>query len=101
MMRTVVWTETAEKSYKDNLEYLSEYWSKKEIRTFMDKVDEAISNIMIYPFMGSISNDHIQYRKYLIVPQIYLYYRITPEKIYLVAFWNNFQNPDHLKELLT
>ncbi|WP_294298382.1 hypothetical protein [uncultured Chryseobacterium sp.] len=38
MMRTVVWTKTAEKSYKDNLEYLSEYWSGKEIRTFMDKV---------------------------------------------------------------
>ncbi len=101
MMKTVVWTQTAEKSYENNLEYLSEYWSGKEIRTFMDKVDEAVSNILLHPFIGSISHDYIHYRKYLIVPQIYLYYRITPEKIYLAAFWNNFQNPDHLQEFLT
>ncbi len=100
MMKTIVWTETAEKSYRNNLEYLSEYRSKKEIKTFIDKVDEAVSNITLNPFIGSISDDNVHYRKYLIVPQIYLYYRATSKMIYLVSFWNNFQNPDQLQKLL-
>ncbi len=100
-MYTVVWTETAEKSYENNLQYLSEYWSTREIRNFMDKVDEAVMNISLNSLIGSVSEENYNYRKYLVVPQIYLYYRITSERIYLVSFWNNFQDPDRLQKLLT
>lgn len=100
-MYTVVWTETAEKSYENNLQYLSEYWSTREIRNFMDKVDEAVMNISLNSLIGSVSEENDNYRKYLVVPQIYLYYRVTSDRIYLVSFWNNFQDPDRLQKLLT
>lgn len=56
-MYTVVWTETAEKSYENNLQYLSEYWSTREIRNFMDKVDEAVMNISLNSLIGSVSEE--------------------------------------------
>jgi plasmid stabilization system protein ParE len=100
-MMKVVWSCVAQKSYRDNLLYLKEFWSKKEIKRFMDAVDKAVDNISHNPYIGSISEDNHNYRKYLVVEQIYLYYRITNKnEIFLASFWNNFQDPEKLQKFL-
>ena len=54
-MMKVVWSCVAQKSYRDNLLYLKEFWSKKEIKRFMDAVDKAVINITNNPYIGSVS----------------------------------------------
>ena len=46
----VIWSFTASKSYRDNLIYLKEKWSIKEIEFFIDQVDKTIELI------GSVAN---------------------------------------------
>ncbi len=100
-MKKVVWSVKAQKNYRDNLLYLKEFWTKREIKKFMKSVDTAIMNISRNPFIGSVYEENIHYRKYLIAEQIYLYYRLTEkDEILLASFWNNYQNPENLKKLL-
>lgn len=101
MMR-VVWSIVGKKSYAENILYLREFWSKKEAKKFMDSVNKAIDNISRNPYIGSVSQENYNYRKYLVVEQIYLYYRITSKnEILLASFWNNFQDPEKLQKFLT
>jgi plasmid stabilization system protein ParE len=100
-MKKVVWSVKAQKNYRDNLFYLKEFWTKKEIKRFMKSVDIAVVNISQNPYIGSTYEENTHYRKYLIVEQIYLYYRLTEkDEILLASFWNNYQNPEKLKKLL-
>ncbi len=43
-MKKVVWSVKAQKNYRDNLLYLKELWTKKEIKRFMKAVDTAVVN---------------------------------------------------------
>lgn len=100
-MMKVVWSSVAQKSYRDNLLYLKEFWTKKEIKRFMDAVNTAVANISSNPYIGSISEESHIYRKYLVVEQIYLYYRVTNKnEILLASFWNNYQDPEKLYKFL-
>lgn len=99
-MKKVVWSSVAQKSYRENLLYLKENWSKKEIKRFMDAVDIAVINISANPLIGSPAEENYHYRKYLVVEQIYLYYRVTSDIILLASFWNNYQDPERLQKLL-
>ena len=97
----VVWSSVAQKSYRDNLLYLKEFWHKKEIKRFMNAVNVAVANISSNPYIGSISEESHVYRKYLVVEQIYLYYRVTNKnEILLASFWNNYQDPEKLHKFL-
>lgn len=100
-MKKVVWSSVAHKSYRDNLLYLKENWSKKEIKRFMDAVDIAVINISANPLIGNPAEENYHYRKYLVVEQIYLYYRITSNVILLASFWNNYQDPERLHKFLS
>ena len=100
-MKKVVWSSLAQKSYRDNLLYLKEFWTKKEIKRFIFLVDKAVENISSNPLIGSVAEENHNYRKYLVVEQIYLYYRLTGKnEILLASFWNNFQDPNKLQEFL-
>jgi len=44
-MKKVVWSVKAQKNYRDNLLYLQEFWTKKEIKRFIKFVHIAVVNI--------------------------------------------------------
>ena len=83
-------------------EYQRPYvWTKKEIKRFMNAVNVAVANISSNPYIGSVSEESHVYRKYLVVEQIYLYYRVTNKnEILLASFWNNYQDPEKLYKFL-
>ena len=97
----VIWSFTASKSYRDNLIYLKEKWTIKEIEFFIDQVDKTIELIKLNPLIGKVSDVSSNYRQILVVKQITLYYRIASDHIRIVSFFNNFQDPDKLQEFLT
>lgn len=100
-MMNIKWTDTALRTYEENISYLFEDWTYKEVENFIEATEQAINNISNNPYIGSISEDNPHFRKYLVVPQIYLYYRvISPTDIYLAVFFNNFQDPNNLSQIL-
>lgn len=97
----IVWTETAIRTYEENIEYLFEDWTYKEVQHFIDATEKAIEDIKLFPQIGSIAEENSDFRKYLVVPQIYLYYKVVNRKeIYLAVFFNNYKNPFRLSSIL-
>lgn len=97
----VLWSATAAKSYRQNLLYLQVHWGKKEIKHFIDEVDKAISLISDNPLVGHVSDISSNYRQFLVVKQLTLFYRIASDHIRIVCFFNNYQDPAKLHELLS
>lgn len=102
MIRVILWSDNAKKSFDDNIAYLLEDWTDKEISNFIDKTDTAIENLRYHPYIGKPVNGHSAYRSILVVPQISLIYRvINDDEILLITFFNNFQDPYKLEVLLS
>lgn len=86
-------------TFLDNLDYLEQNWSKKVIRSYLDRIDKIIALIEINPeifpkWRGS------SIRKVVIVKQITMFYEIKEDTINILLFWNNYQNPNNLIDLL-
>ncbi|MDR1876270.1 MAG: hypothetical protein LBQ84_01455 [Flavobacteriaceae bacterium] len=96
----IIWSYTAHRTFKENLLYLKKEWDNRTIITFINKVDLEVKKLSENPYLGSVLDD--KYRKLLIVKQIYAIYRITDkQEIFILTFWNNYQNPERLTKLLS
>jgi plasmid stabilization system protein ParE len=97
-MIAINWTPEAERTFLQNLEYLSYRWNNKVITDFINKVDDAIQVIASNPKAFPSHNSTLNIHKCVVTPQITVYYRIVDDQtIDLLTFWNNYQNPDKLK----
>lgn len=88
-------TENAEKSY---LEIISMY-SESKASSFSKKTISVLDII--------IQNNHIghkyqntRYRKFLLSDEVYIFYKIESDIIYIVLFWDNKRNPLNLDIIL-
>ena len=94
-MVRIIWTNRAKSDYWNNIEYLEKEWAIKEIERFADKTDEILEKLT----KGNLkfkTTEHKDIFQVPIVKQITLFYKITPESIYLLRFWNTYQNPEKL-----
>lgn len=89
-MIAINWTPEAERTFLQNLEYLTYRWN--------NKVDDSLQVIASNPKAFPPHNSTLNIHKCVVVPQITLYYRIVNDHtIDLLTFWNNYQSPDKLK----
>lgn len=91
----IIWTNSAQADYYNNIDYLLENWTTTEAVKFIEKVDQYLEIIKQNPITFSKS----EYRNIHFVPvvnQITLYYHIGKNNIELLRFWNNNQNPQKL-----
>ncbi len=93
----VIWTERAKETFYQNMSYLEEEWTESVIENFIEKTDESILVISSHPLLFPLVSKKKRVHKCLVVKQVSLFYRIIGDEIYLVTFWNNFQNPKKLK----
>jgi len=87
-------------TFLDNLDYLEQNWSKRLISSYLDRIDKIIALIEINPEVFPKWKDNLIIRKVVIVKQITMFYEIKKETINILLFWNNYQNPNNLIELL-
>lgn len=92
----VVWSEDALIDYHQNIDYLLKEWSEKVALEFMEDVEATIELINDFPELYPLT-EYLGVRKALVRKQITLFFRIKDEKIYLIRFWNNYQDPKKLK----
>lgn len=92
----IIWTENASRNYFQILDYLLNRWSEKIANKFIDEVDRKLELLLIsHEVFEKVPLTNVQ--RILINKHITLFYAVDGEKIYLIHFWNNSQNPENLK----
>lgn len=91
----IVWSDEAVFDYHQNIDFLLYRWSVQVAQDFIDDTEAILQVIQKNPHLFPISG-YGEVRKAVIRKQITLYYILQPDGIYLIRFWNNFQDPDKL-----
>ena len=95
----IVWTETAELTYKAELDFILKKWNVKERNKFILLIDEVTQRLVEFPTIGRYSDTGDIYL--VISKQTTLIYRLLDDDILeLLLFWNNKQNPDDLEQII-
>lgn len=95
----IMWSAEAIKTFDDNIIYLKNEWTEKEIKNFVRQSNFKILNIQQNPKIYRRSEKNKQVRKTSINKNITLFYKFIPAKneVVLLTFWHNRQNPKKLK----
>lgn len=96
MMR-VIWTPEVTATFNQNITFLEENWYESVIANFISKTDGAILFISRSPASFPVVDKAKGVRKILVVKQITPYYKVVDKTIFLLTFWNNYQDPKKLK----
>lgn len=96
MSRKIIITKTTEKKLNRLLEYLSENWSEKVKKEFVEKLDHNLEIIKIHPeiFPESVLKPGLH--RAVITKQTTLYYRFNSTEIKLVTVFDTRQHPNNL-----
>jgi plasmid stabilization system protein ParE len=97
--KSIVWTETAVRQRREILKYWtvrngSTRYAEKLIRIIYQRIQIILEN----EFAGKSTN-HNDTRE-AAMGNFSIFYRIELNKIIIMAFWDNRQNPDKLLEIL-
>lgn len=87
----VKWTLLSKEDYFKNIEYLEIYWTEKEVVNFIEEVDYCI-NLLANENVIFTKSDFDDVYKMIVIKQITLYYSIIDNTIFLMRFWNNYQD---------
>jgi len=97
MALEIVWTSRAERKFESLLEYLLEEWGEQVTKNFARKVYSFLDLLSEFPSLGSLENEEKGIRGFTIVKQVNLFYTISGDKIVLLNFFDNRQNPEKKK----
>lgn len=92
----IEWTLASKNDYWKNIEYLENHWSEKEVLNFINEIEYSL-NLLAKEIVLFIKSDHPNVYKMVIIKQITLYYSIENQTIYLLRFWNNYQDLSNFK----
>jgi plasmid stabilization system protein ParE len=92
VVKKIIWTPKAEKSFDIVIEHLEEHWSEREIINYIRKVNTVINHIALFP-SSYRETGREDVREALITKQNLLLYRISGNTIYLLYFWDTRRNP--------
>ncbi len=92
----IEWTFLSKNDYWKNIEYLESRWTEKEVLNFIHEVDFSV-NLLMRENVVFTKSDYLTVYKMVIIKQVTLYYSIQNETIYLLRFWNNYQDLSNFK----
>lgn len=92
----IIWSDDALADYHQNIDFLLEKWSEQVAVEFMEDVETIIELVECQPEIYPLT-DYKGIRKAVVRKQITLFFSVKEEAIYLIRFWNSYQNPERLK----
>ena len=93
----ILWTDNALKELEKTIEYLEENWTDKELRNLAESLEETISLISQNPQIFQASEKKKDIRRAVILSFNTLYYRVSEDKVEILSFFGNRQNPKKRK----
>jgi hypothetical protein len=94
-MYEIIWTNKSKLDYFNNIDFLEKEWTNKEIERFINKTDEILEKLI----KGNIKFKKTEYKEVyqvVVIKQITLFYEKNEDKIFLLRFWNNYQDIKNL-----
>ena len=90
MVQKIIWSNLAIRTYIDNISYLQQEWTQREIDNFINATERKLELLKLQPTIGALTNKRLHIRKTLIVKRVLLIYRYKPRKgeIELLHFFN-------------
>mgnify|MGYP003459392311 FL=1 len=92
----IEWTLLSKNDYWKNIEYLENHWSEKGVLNFINEIDCSL-NLLAKETVLFVKSDYPNVYKMVVIKQITIYYSIENETIYLLRFWNNYQDLSNFK----
>lgn len=92
---TIIWSDEAKSDYENNIQYLLKEWTEESAVNFIEEVNAVLELLKINPKLYPQSN-YKSIRRAVIRKQITLFYQEKESSIYLIRFWNTFQNPNSI-----
>ena len=98
MSLKIIWAPRARVEYAELLEYVEKNYGIESALELLDKVEQLVEEISNHPelFKASHFNDS---RKAVVTKQTSLIYRKKNNRIELISFWDNRQDPRKEKDL--
>ena len=97
MALKIYWSKRAERQFDNILNYLEVDWGENAASNFVRKVYNFLDLLSVYPNLGTVENEDKQIRGFPIVKQVNLFYKIDCDRIILLSFFDNRQNPQKRK----
>lgn len=92
----IVWSDQALKELEETIEYLKQNFTNKELRKLAVDIERNLDIISENPLIFS-RTERFDIRKVVIAKFNTLYYKIENEKIEIISFFSNRQNPSNRK----
>ena len=93
MIWEVVFTPESEDTFDAICEQLMQSWGVKTVMEFQKLVDIGIHSISKNPFLYQLIEEKLQLRRLTIYKNCSILYRINIEKLEVICFYDNRQNP--------
>ena len=93
MVKAIVWNRRASNNFNAIIEYLQSEWGDKVAKDFVNRTYRIIELIAVNPEMGSMEHFDKQIRGFVITKHNTLFYRIEDERLILLNFFDNRQDP--------
>ncbi len=92
MAKKIIWSPRSEATFYQVIEYLQDNWTDKEVEVFLATTEKVINYISEYPLMFRKTNKK-SIHEALVTPQNLLVYKIFPDHIVLITFYDTRQSP--------
>jgi plasmid stabilization system protein ParE len=94
---TIYWSKRADRKFDKIIDYLEGEWGVSVAKAFVKKVYDFLDILIEFQEIGSIEHVERNIRGFVIVKQLTLFYKIKEDKIILLNFFYNRQNPKRKK----
>ena len=93
MALEIEWTKRADKKFDTIFVYLNQECGERVTKNFVRKVYEFLDVLVEYPEIGTLEHKQKGVRGFTIVKQVSIFYKVRGNKIILLDFFDNRQNP--------
>ena len=93
MALEVYWSKKASKRFDAIIEYLEMKWGERSAIKFTKETFDLLDILVELPEIGVPENKELNIRGIIVVTQITLIYQVRDNKLILLNFYDNRQNP--------
>jgi len=99
-MAEIIWTPYAVEDFEDIQEYLGRKFGEHSIRKFTLRVFGFLNILENHPKIGLLEIETKNIRSFVLSKQTTILYKVENEKIYLLSFFDNRQEPGNRLKIL-
>jgi plasmid stabilization system protein ParE len=97
MALEIYWSKQADQKFDSILDYFESEWGEPSTKKFVKRVYDFLDTLKELPEIGTLENIGLNIRGFVIFKQITLFYQVRSNKIILLNFYDNRQNPKKRK----